>query len=569
MSTQIEVVPNDRQEPAVAGVKTRATRTLLFRVVVSLFGPFLFLGIVEAGLRFAGVGYPTDVTVPCTLRGQAANCYNLFFAAPFFPPGMIKTPQVYAIPAAKARNTYRIFVLGESAAMGDPDPAYGFSRYLEVMLRQKYPQENFEVINTGIVAINSHVLLKLASGLSQFQPDMFIVYAGNNEVVGPYGPGTTLTSSTLPLPLIRTSIFVRSLRLGQLAARTFGPKRQWRGMEMFLDKQVPANSPPMERVYKNFGTNLDAIIEVADKAGAQLVISTVVSNLRDCGPFASLHRPGLTQEALAKWTELLQKGIELESNEQYVEALKEYRSAEGIDDRYAELHFRIARLLWSTGDYSAAKEEFVRARDLDTLRFRSDTKINDTIRSVAKAHSSEVELVDSEAAAAAESLHGITGSEFLYEHVHLNPRGNYLLARILFPAVESRLPSQVRSGGASVDLPSEELCERSLALTRHDYVRIASQMAERMLRPPFTNRLNNSDELQKIYATIEAVSETSDETAAQYQTAIAARPDDRILHAKFGLFLFPYVPAAGVAQLELGRPWDGFPVLTPDGKPIE
>ena len=52
---------------------------------------------------------------------------------------MIKTPQAYAIPAEKPQGTFRIFVLGESAAMGDPDPAYAFSRYLEVMLRQRYP----------------------------------------------------------------------------------------------------------------------------------------------------------------------------------------------------------------------------------------------------------------------------------------------------------------------------------------------------------------------------------------------------------------------------------------------
>jgi hypothetical protein len=56
------------------------------------------------------------------MQGRPASCYNLFFPAPFFPPGMIKTPQAYAIPAEKPQGTFRIFVLGESAAMGDPDP---------------------------------------------------------------------------------------------------------------------------------------------------------------------------------------------------------------------------------------------------------------------------------------------------------------------------------------------------------------------------------------------------------------------------------------------------------------
>src|ERR1700739_4688736 len=186
------------------------------QIATAILVPILLLGIAEAGLRLFGVGFPTALTVPCTVQGQPAACYNLFFPAPFFPPGMIKTPQAYAIPAGKPAGTYRIFVLGESAAMGGPDSAYGFSRYLEVMLRHHFPSTNFEVVNTGSVAINSHVLSPIAEGLSRQKPDLFILYSGNNEVVGPYGPGTALTSSSMKMPVIRASIFARSTRVGQL-----------------------------------------------------------------------------------------------------------------------------------------------------------------------------------------------------------------------------------------------------------------------------------------------------------------------------------------------------------------
>ena len=109
------------------------------RVASAVVVPVVLVVLLEAALRLSGIGFPTEVTVPCTLGGRPASCYNLFFPAPFFPPGMIKTPQAYAIPAEKPKGTYRIFVLGESAAMGDPDPAYAFSRYLEVMLRERFP----------------------------------------------------------------------------------------------------------------------------------------------------------------------------------------------------------------------------------------------------------------------------------------------------------------------------------------------------------------------------------------------------------------------------------------------
>ncbi len=190
-----EKLQNTTQEMTTSTEIEKSARGWRFwapRIATSIFIPVLLLGIAEGALRLLGVGFQTDLTVPCTVQGHAASCYNLFFPAPFFPPGMIKTPQAYAIPAVKPQGTYRIFVLGESAAMGDPDPAYGFSRYLEVMLRERFPSTRFEVVNTGSVAINSHVLLPIAKGLADQRPDLFIIYSGNNEVVGPYGPGRRL-----------------------------------------------------------------------------------------------------------------------------------------------------------------------------------------------------------------------------------------------------------------------------------------------------------------------------------------------------------------------------------------
>ena len=59
------------------------------------------------------------------------------------------------------------------------------------------------------------------------------------------------------------------------------------------------------------------------------------------------------------------------------------------------------------------------------------------------------------------------------------------------------------------------------------------------------------------------------ETAGEYRWAIEQKPDDRILHYNYGLFLFAYNPSAGAQELRLSRPWDGFPVFTPDGTPLE
>src|SRR6202044_244084 len=193
-------------------------------------------------------------------------------------------------------------VLGESAAQGVPMPAFGFAPQLRAQLRARYPGREIEVINTGIVAINSHVVYQIARELSRFSPDLFVVYMGNNEVVGPYGPGCAYLSEMPPLWAIRLSVFIRSTRTGQLLASLLGRlagggkgPAQWGGMAMFVNNSVRGDDPRLATVYRNFESNLRDIIGVATAAGARTVLCTVASNLKDCAPFLSLHRPGLTE----------------------------------------------------------------------------------------------------------------------------------------------------------------------------------------------------------------------------------------------------------------------------------
>lgn len=537
------------------------------RLAAALLLPVLLLALTEGGLRLFHVGYSTDLMEPCSVHGRPSSCYNLFFPAPFFPPGMIKTPQYFSIPPVKPKNTYRIFVLGESAAMGDPDPAYGFSRYLEVMLRSRFPGMKFEIVNTGMVAINSHVIRAIARDLAAYQPDLFIVYAGSNEVVGPYGPGTVLTSSSMNPTLIRTSIFLRSTRLGQLLANAGTKRAEWRGMEMFLDKQVRADSPRLEPAYRNFSINLRDIVRVAGKSGADVLLCTIATNLRDSAPFASLHRAGLSSDALRQWDSFVQQASAQESTGATAEALKLYTAASQIDDQYAELHFRIARCLWALGDYSAAQQHFVRARDLDTLRFRADSRINDIIRTVAASSGPDIQLFDAQSLFADNSRNGVTGGELLFDHVHFTPLASYLFARAAFGRITKMLPASAAISAGATDPPSELECERLLALTGRDRARVASEMIDRLQRPPFTKQLNHAEEVQSLILRA-ASAETPQETATQYQWAISQAPDDLTLHYKFGLFLFDYDRSASAQELILARPTDNFPVFLPDGTQI-
>lgn len=99
--------------------------------------------------------------------------------------------------------------------MGDPDPGFSFWRVLDKLLCARYPGIKFEVIPVAMVAINSHVCRAIVHECARYDPDLFIMYMGNNEVVGPYGPGTVFSPILGNLPLIRLAIALRSTRIGQ------------------------------------------------------------------------------------------------------------------------------------------------------------------------------------------------------------------------------------------------------------------------------------------------------------------------------------------------------------------
>jgi tetratricopeptide (TPR) repeat protein len=556
-----DVANVDANVETMQGRPPAKRRQWFLQIAAAALVPVVVLVIVEVSLRMAGVGFRTDLLVPCTVKGVPASCYNLFFATPYFPAGMVQTPRLYSIPQTKAPGTYRIFVLGESAAMGDPDSAYGFSRYLEVMLRERFPAMKFEVVNTGSVAINSHVVLRIAEGLADQNPDLFIIYSGNNEVVGPYGPGTMLTSVGMSMPAVRANIFFRSTRIGQLVTKLGTKKREWHGMEMFLDQQVRATSPLMQQAYLNYENNLKETIRVAQSSGAKVIVSTVATNLKDCAPFGSLPREGLSPADMRTWATFM-AGAQLDEANSPAEALKQYQQAAAIDGEYAQLEFRMARTAVKLGDYKAAKQHFIRARDLDTLRFRADSRINEINRSVAA--SAGVALVDAEKILSDATPDGIIGTDQIYEHVHMTPEGNYLLARAIFLEIATKLPR----GSQPIEPLSEADCERLLALTGFDRWRLANEMFGRLQKAPFTNQLNHSEQLFHFAWGAEPPSENPNDTVVQYQWAIGRNLEDSMLHLRFGTFLFPYNRNAAAEQIGMAQPWDGYPMFLPDGTQV-
>ena len=375
---------------------------------------------------------------------------------------------------------------------------------------------------------------------------------GNNEVVGPYGPGTVLTPVLSNLHLIRLQIRLHAMKMGQLIEALLGRQtlgeggpQIWRGMEMFLGQQVRADDPRLQTTYSHFRRNLEDICRIAAGRGVPTILCTVGVNLRDCPPFASLHRPDLTAEQLRNWDAAYKQGLIAEMQGKYDEAAVSYVQAALIDDSYAELQFRLGYCYELAGDYEKASERYIKARDLDTLRFRADTRINEIIRAVADRRKSQgVWLADVAKAVEADAPHGLPGETSFYEHVHLTFRGNYLLARTALEQIEPRIAAKfAQQGQARGPTPTLEQCAERLGF--NDWSRqetLGMVVTGFLAKPPFTNQLRHKEQMDRLTKQLEAwqaalTPEVLQSIGETYRATIAKAPDDWRLRWDYGQML--------------------------------
>jgi tetratricopeptide (TPR) repeat protein len=510
--------------------------------LLALIGvPVVFFMLLELGLRLGGFGHPTAFLLPSSNHGLATFVQNNRFGWRFFGPRLARAPHPISILRDKPAGTIRVFVFGESAAFGDPQPRFGLPRVLEAMLSLRHPGVKFEVVNAAMTGINSHVLVPIARDCSRAGGDIWVIYMGNNEVVGPFGAGGIFGPQAPPLPLIRASVALKTTRTGQLLdwlrqawQRTPSDKSEWGGMRMFLSQKVRASEPSMDAVYRNFQNNLADIIRAGRYAGAGVVVSTVAVNLRDCAPFASLHRANLSDPQMTEWEGLFKPGIKEQQAGNWRKAEVLFRSAARMDDCFAELRFRLGQCALALGDAGEARDQFAAARDLDVLRFRCDSRLNELIRQAGmNGQAAGIRLADSERALAAASPDGLPGAESFYEHVHPTFEGNYVLARAIAEQVEKLLPPTVPA--SSRPWPEIGDCARTLGHTGRAFQLALSDILGRLTDAPFTLQINHGEQQRRLIGLARRLPPADSPGSlrgakAACETAIAGRPDDALLY---------------------------------------
>lgn len=85
----------------------------------------------------------------------------------------------------KDDDVFRVICLGGSTTFGSNagDNSYTYPALLQRILSKLHPDKRIEVINAGVYGYNTWHLVKLLRDLNSFNPDMFLVMTGLNDVI--------------------------------------------------------------------------------------------------------------------------------------------------------------------------------------------------------------------------------------------------------------------------------------------------------------------------------------------------------------------------------------------------
>ncbi|MBF0546094.1 MAG: tetratricopeptide repeat protein [Candidatus Riflebacteria bacterium] len=465
--------------------------------------PLCFLCILEIGLRYSSYGYPSEMFIEHNSDQGPMVVINQQAGRRFFPPNMARRPLPEVFHATKDSTgalgglAYRIFVIGESAARGEHLADFSFSRMLRAMLCERYPGRRFEVINTGIPAVNSWVMRELVRESTKYQPDLYIFYGGHNEIIGPYGPGTVFTSLHRN-SLINAKMALSGLKLTQLSESILhylgiSPSETstgWKGLEMFMNKRLSANDPARDDCAAAYEANCREMFRLAKAAGAKFIACKAPVNLRDCPPFASVHRTDLERAQLQDWEHAFQEGISQQASQHSKEALEAFDRAAEIDSGYAELQFRRAECLAALGRSSEAKESYKCSCEFDALCFRVTERFNAALSRTAESEPN-VRLVDIVKDFSDAENDGIPGREMFYDHVHLTVPGHYRVASSLLREIEK---------GGWIGTPEGKALDQAEVLARLGFTQLDEEhnlemIVQALQKPPFTSQYRHSERI--------------------------------------------------------------------------
>lgn len=405
--------------------------------LLSVFAiPLALLILVEIVLRISGYGKVPEVFTVLSEKYPTTLYFNperigIYFPEITAPP----TPIPDGFESEKDSNTFRIFVLGESSAAGWPYiPNASFSRHLQRRLKLDYPEKNIEVVNLGVSAISTYMIRDILPSVLDHNPDAILIYTGHNEYYGTLGAASSQSMGGSSF-FTKLNLSMKEIRIYQLVKNTLSwiaglissdegksadGQNETLMTRMAGDNLIPLDSDLYHEGIEQFRSNLNDIFQECSDAGVPVLIGTLTSNIRDLSPFDRIVKS--SSEAVKTFQAAMAQGTE------------------------------------------GKRKLFLKARDLDEIRFRAPSAFNDIIRELATQYKTVV--VDIEALFVQQSPDGLEGDNLFVDHLHPNIEGYRLIGDAfysklksdrLLPANTSGIPEKIADSILATSLPMTSL----------------------------------------------------------------------------------------------------------------
>lgn len=326
----------------------------------------------------------------------------------------------------KNQGESRIFVFGSSAAFGTPVPQFSISSWMRKMFPVLLPGQKTKVINFAWPGKSSHQVLAGARYALKFQPDVFVIYTGNNEYIGSNRLFTDYWYYRLDRDLFYGSAFYRYLSLQiervrrkLVYGRADAHEKRYREeiIAAKLYKNPAITEQDILKIHERYKDNLNQVLRLAKKKGITVVLLTVPVNIKDVPPGLSAHMPSLSSEKLAEWQTFFERGKKDQVEGKLAEAAEAFETAARIDPEYAETFYLLGQVLEAEGKTEEAANAYDHAVQHEKIAARAKPGLNAVIRGLCAEHP-EALCLDTIPLLRKKASKGILSNEIFYDNVH-------------------------------------------------------------------------------------------------------------------------------------------------------
>jgi hypothetical protein len=401
----------------------------------------LGLGIYVLRGRAWGVRRPIAARLWLLCASSLIGLVGVELAAASWLAWLHRLPVLPTRLATPPPGEASIVVIGESSARGYPfHPWLSVGQIVAWQLEKALPARRFTADVRARVGADLEQMHQDLAKLTR-RPDVLIVYCGHNEFLTRYDSARDAALQEAPLDPILDRLYRLSLGspLCRLIYETVN-KNRLGGPPPLLHEHHLIDPPcvtPSEyaAIVADFHRRLEAIVTYCEQVGTVAVLVIPPGNEAGFEPNRSVLSDMVSKAERADVTRAFEAARAAEGSDPG-RALAGYQAILGRHPEFAEAQFRAGRVLERAGEYGAANQHYILAREYDGYPVRCPSPFQEVYRAVARRHGCI--LVDGLAVLRTICPQGMLDDHALQDGHHPNLAGQVALAQAVLEALRSR-----------------------------------------------------------------------------------------------------------------------------------